>query len=67
MKKRIVCVICMLAMLLSVAAPVLATGRDTTSYDGKLIEKSDVPLRLHYDEEAPNGLVMKEDSSEARK
>jgi hypothetical protein len=42
---------------------VLATGVEVTPYDGRVIEESDVTLRLHYDEEAQNGLVMKEDSS----
>ena len=55
-QKRIVSVMCTLSMLLGSVAPVfgvLGAGADTTSYDGKIIEASDLPLRLHYDEEAP--------------
>jgi len=42
-----------MSTLLGTVAPVLATGISSTPSVGKLIEESDTPLRLHYDEEAP--------------
>ena len=50
MKKRVVCVICMISLLLPIlvqAVPTFALGSDSV-----IIEEKDLPLRLHYDEEA---------------
>jgi len=44
-----------MSMLFSAVAPVAAAGiSDILS--GSLIEASDIPLRLHYDEEASHGI-----------
>ena len=51
--KRIIGGVCLMSMLASTAAPVLATVVTQSTYAGRLIEESDTPLRLHYDEEAP--------------
>ncbi|MBQ9117087.1 MAG: glycoside hydrolase family 95 protein, partial [Clostridia bacterium] len=53
--KRIIGVICLISMLFSAVAPVAAAGISDTVSGGSLIEASDIPLRLHYDEEAPYG------------
>ena len=45
---------CTLSMLLGSALPGLAQTSQGIS-GGKIIEESDIPLRLHYDEEAPFG------------
>ena len=61
--KRIIGGICLVSMLFSffVPAPTHATSESASS--GTVIEASDIPLRLHYDEEAPYG---NEGASEAK-
>ena len=61
MKKRVVSVICMMSLLLSAFAPILPVRASAENLE--LIEASDIPLRLHYDEEAPYGNEGTEDSS----
>ena len=51
MKKRVLSVICMLSILLPLIAQCISVSAAQPS-DGTLIESSDIPLRLHYDEEA---------------
>ena len=53
--KRVVGGLCVVSILMGSVLPVLATGIEAVSSDGKLIEGSELPLRLHYDEEAPYG------------
>ena len=53
MKKRVVSVFCMLSLLFSSVAGFIPAYASESSAEGKIIEDSDIPLRLHYDEEAP--------------
>lgn len=54
--KRIIGGICLMSMLFSAVAPVAAAGISDILSGGSLIEASDIPLRLHYDEEASHGI-----------
>ena len=44
-----------MSILMGTVIPAFATGVASIPSQGKLIEESDPPLRLHYDEEAPYG------------
>ena len=52
MKKRVVSVICMMSLLFSSFSGFIPAHAMENS-EGHIIEDNDVPLRLHYDEEAP--------------
>ena len=62
MKKRVVSVFCMLSLLFSSVAGFIPAYAAESTASAKLIEESDIPLRLHYDEEAPYGNEGTEDT-----
>ena len=54
MKRKVLCVIFMLSILLGATAQALSVSAEASSA-GEIISVDDIPLRLHYDEEAPYG------------
>ena len=53
MKKKLISIFCILVMLFSCYSFMIPARAEDTI--GEIIEGGDVPLRLHYDEEAPYG------------